>query len=89
MKKTFSRFSFIKEKLAARVRRGYRCFLGIVIPGRKTNFRALYFLLLAAALAIAAVLFVNLFTIGTSSFGEWGDFFGGVLNPILTFLRKL
>ncbi|WAE53781.1 putative phage abortive infection protein [Stutzerimonas frequens] len=25
-------------------------------------------------------------TIGTSNFGEWGDFFGGVLNPILTFL---
>lgn len=86
MKKTSSRFSFIKETLATRVRRGYRCFLGIVIPGRKTNFRALYFLLLAAALAIAAVFFVNLFSIGTSSFGEWGDFFGGVLNPILTFL---
>lgn len=32
------------------------------------------------------VFVVNLFSIGKSSFGEWGDFFGGVLNPILTFL---
>jgi hypothetical protein len=29
---------------------------------------------------------VNLFSIPESSFGEWGDFFGGVLNPILTFM---
>lgn len=29
------------------------------------------------------------FVIGKSSFGEWGDFFGGVLNPLLAFLTFL
>jgi hypothetical protein len=79
-------FPAIKPKLLAGVRRGYKVFLEIVRPGKKTNFRALYLLFLAAALAITLVFLVNLFTIGTSNFGEWGDFFGGVLNPILTFL---
>jgi hypothetical protein len=29
---------------------------------------------------------VNLLSIGKSGFGEWGDFFGGVLNPLFTLL---
>ena len=37
-------------------------------------------------MAIFLVFLVNLLSIGKSGFGEWGDFFGGVLNPILTFL---
>lgn len=86
MNKPYYLFLLIKQKLLIRVRRGYRFFLAIVSPGKKTNFRALYLLFLTAALAITLVFFVNIFTIGTSSFGEWGDFFGGVLNPILTFL---
>lgn len=67
-------------------RGGYRVFLKTINPGRRVNFRALYFLFLFAALAIVLVFFINLFSIGRGSFGEWGDFFGGVLNPILTFL---
>ncbi|MUT69976.1 putative phage abortive infection protein [Stutzerimonas frequens] len=79
-------FPAIKPKVLTGIRRGYKVFLGVVRPGKKTNFRALYLLFLAAALAITVVFLVNVLTIGTSSFGEWGDFFGGVLNPILTFL---
>lgn len=39
-----------------------------------------------AAVAVVLVFCVNLISIPNSSFGEWGDFFGGVLNPILTFI---
>ncbi|WP_167621554.1 putative phage abortive infection protein [Paracoccus sp. AK26] len=46
----------------------------------------LYFLFRAAFLFAVLVFIVNLFSLGKSGFGEWGDFFGGVLNPILTFL---
>lgn len=46
----------------------------------------MYFLFRFAAILVVGVLFVNLFSLGTSNFGEWGDFFGGVLNPLLTFL---
>ncbi len=79
-------FQATKLKFLIGLRRGYKVFLKIVSPSKKTNFRALYFLFLSAALAITLVLLVNLFANETKSFGEWGDFFGGVLNPILTFL---
>lgn len=82
----FNFFKATKLKLLIGLRRGYKVFLKIVSPGKKTNFRALYFLFLSAALAIILVLLLNLFANETKSFGEWGDFFGGVLNPTLTFL---
>lgn len=43
-------------------------------------------LFIFAIIAVILVFVANLFSIGHSSFGEWGDFFGGVLNPILTFI---
>jgi len=32
------------------------------------------------------VFFINIFFNDFNKMGEWGDFFGGVLNPLLTFL---
>lgn len=67
-------------------KKAYEAFLDIVDGEDSRTTKALYRLFLIAATAVLLVLFVNLFSIGKSSFGEWGDFFGGVLNPILTFL---
>lgn len=67
-------------------KKAYEAFLDIVDGEDSRTTKALYRLFLTAATAVFLVLFVNLFSIGKSSFGEWGDFFGGVLNPILTFL---
>lgn len=64
----------------------YKKFVSLVLPGRKRAIRPLYALFKFAAAAIIIVFVINLFAINKSTFGEWGDFFGGVLNPILTFL---
>lgn len=64
----------------------YRRFVSLIAPRGKNSLRPLYHLFQAAAAALLLVFVVNLFSIGKSSFGEWGDFFGGVLNPLLTFL---
>lgn len=64
----------------------YRNFVALIVPRRKRSFRSLYRLFQAAAAVLILVFVVNLFSIGKSTFGEWGDFFGGVLNPLLTFL---
>lgn len=66
--------------------RAYRGFLSIIAPKGETSNRSLFFLFKAAGIAILIVFVINLFSIGKSTFGEWGDFFGGVLNPILMFL---
>lgn len=47
------------------------------------------YLLFLSALVISALLFVILLIIRPNNAGEWGDFFGGMLNPILTFLTFL
>jgi hypothetical protein len=64
----------------------YRSFVGLISPRRRSPLRSLYRLFQAAVLAVLLVFIVNLFSIGKSNFGEWGDFFGGVLNPLLSFL---
>lgn len=64
----------------------YRQFVSLVSPRRKRTFRPLFSLFKVAVAAVILVFIVNLFSINKSTFGEWGDFFGGVLNPILTFL---
>lgn len=66
--------------------RAYRRFIQLVAPRGRATFRPLYRLFQAAIVAILLVFAINLFSIPKSSFGEWGDFFGGVLNPILTFM---
>lgn len=64
----------------------YRAFRGLVAPRGRNSIRSLYRLFQFAIGALTIVLVVNIFAIGKSSFGEWGDFFGGVLNPIFTLL---
>jgi hypothetical protein len=64
----------------------YRAFRGLVAPRGRNSIRSLYRLFQFAIAALVLVLVVNLLAIGKSSFGEWGDFFGGVLNPIFTLL---
>lgn len=64
----------------------YRRFVALIRPRRRRSLRSLYRLFQAALLAVTLVFTVNLFSIGRSNFGEWGDFFGGVLNPLLSFL---
>ncbi|MFJ5537361.1 putative phage abortive infection protein [Vreelandella titanicae] len=64
----------------------YLFFLDIIGSEDEKTSKALYRLFQIALLAVTVVFTVNLFFNGKSSFGEWGDFFGGVLNPILTFL---
>ena len=64
----------------------FRHFARLISPRNKTSIRPLYRLFQAAVVAVLLVLVINLFANKTSNFGEWGDFFGGVLNPLLTFL---
>ena len=64
----------------------YRAFRSLVAPRGRNSIRSLYRLFQLAICALIVVLVVNLFSIGNSSFGEWGDFFGGVLNPLFTLL---
>lgn len=65
----------------------YKKFLKIIGYTKNTS-RNLFGLFKFALYMIMTILFINLITLffRDSSFGEWGDFFGGVLNPILTFL---
>lgn len=67
-------------------RRLYRRFRGIVSPRRRNAIRSLYRLFQAAVGSLLVVFLVDLMSIGKSTFGEWGDFFGGVLNPLFTLL---
>jgi len=85
MKKTLRNIR-MKDKLIKLDKTIYRQFLNIIGGTSDITTKGLYGLFKIALLAIIFVFIVNLFSIGTSSFGEWGDFFGGVLNPVLTFL---
>ncbi len=64
----------------------YRAFRSLVAPRSRNSVRSLYRLFQFAIGALLIVFLVNIFSIGKSSFGEWGDFFGGVLNPLFTLL---
>lgn len=68
--------------------RGRDFFESIIGAKSEDTTGALYRLFLAALALILAVTLINI-VVGTrfpSEFGPWGDFFGGVLNPLLTFL---
>ncbi|MGL0870746.1 putative phage abortive infection protein [Vibrio vulnificus] len=79
-------FESIKKAHAKLTLLAYRRFVEFVgISGGGVT-KSLFKLFVFACYAVLTVFLVNLFAIGKSSFGEWGDFFGGVLNPILTFL---
>jgi len=64
----------------------YKIFLHIIGFSHDKTSRRLFRLFQVAIYITILVFIINLFSIGKSSFGEWGDFFGGVLNPFLTFL---
>jgi len=64
----------------------YKIFLHVIGFSHDKTSRRLFRLFQVAIYITILVFIINLFSIGKSSFGEWGDFFGGVLNPFLTFL---
>ncbi len=69
----------------------YKFFLK-ALSRRKYLVRLLFFMICFALLSFFVLLSVNLissFFVGEHSLGTFGDFLGGVLNPILTFLTFL
>lgn len=82
-----SKTTVISAKFKIIYLRLYRFFLRVVGFSRDRTSRNLYRLFVFAIYATLTVFLINLLSLfGNSSFGTWGDFFGGVLNPILTFL---
>jgi len=70
------------------IRRIYRKVLRLIGLTKDKTSRNLFRLFQIAAFAALIVFLINLTSlfVGQPSFGTFGDFFGGVLNPILTFL---
>lgn len=66
----------------------YRSFLAVLEFDSDKTSKGLFKLLLTSAYAMLLVLLLNLTSLFSdgASYGTFGDFFGGVLNPILTFL---
>lgn len=66
----------------------YRKFVHLIGFTKDNTSRNLFRLFQIAFYSVIIVFVINLFSlfIKDTSFGTWGDFFGGVLNPILTFL---
>ena len=77
------------EEVPTRLKRadaaGENWFIRYFNGDRDSPHKPLYNLLRWAFIAVLLVFAIN-FLFGSSKFGEWGDFFGGVLNPLLTFL---
>jgi hypothetical protein len=66
---------------------GRRAFDSIVNPESDEPSKALYRLLVTASAFVIGVFGVNLYLYNWyAQFGPWGDFIGGVLNLILTFM---
>lgn len=69
--------------------RQYRSFLRFVKPTSDKTSKSLFRLLQLAtytAVTVFSINVISLFFENEQNFGTFGDFFGGVLNPILTFL---
>ncbi|WP_248731770.1 putative phage abortive infection protein [Pseudomonas sp. MWU13-2517] len=63
----------------------------MVKPGEKINIKPLHNLLVFAIFFVLTVLFIDVYLTFSvagdkAGHGEFGDFFGGVVNPVLTFL---
>lgn len=68
-------------------KKSYRFFLNQIGPTKDQTSKNLYGLFKIAAFATLIVFLINLTSLfGEPSYGTFGDFFGGILNPILTFL---
>ena len=79
----------MEEKLRRFLLLAYRKFIKTVGYSGKPSSRSLFRLVQFAAYAIAIVFAFNLLSLTGAKLGEFGDFFGGVLNPILTFLMLI
>ena len=79
---------FFRKKLIKYHLRSYKLFLLIVGNTKDRTSRNLFRLFQVAIYFVSVVFLINILTIGVGSrsFGDWGDFFGGVLNPLLMFL---
>lgn len=69
-------------------RRSYRYFIHLIGLSNDKTSRRMFRLFQAAIYAASIILVFNISSIFSkgSSYGTFGDFFGGMLNPILTFL---
>jgi hypothetical protein len=76
LKKSKEFFKSIDSKM-------YKFFIGIIEDETSKN---LLRLVQFAIFMVIVVFFINIIFNKDKTFGPWGDFFGGVLNPILTFL---
>ncbi|MCC5086430.1 putative phage abortive infection protein [Xanthomonas campestris] len=68
------------------VAKAYKAFISLLSPRRQGSYRHLFYLFCSAIMILLVVLGIGLFRIRDLTPNEWGDFFGGVANPILTFL---
>jgi len=71
--------------------KGYRYFLKFIGLSKDKTSRSLFRLFQIASYSVVVILAINLFSLispieDSVGFGSFGDFFGGMLNPILTFL---
>lgn len=68
--------------------KAYRVFLKFVGSSNDKTSRNLFRLFQLASYATAIVFVTNIFSLcfASTNFGSFGDYFGGMLNPILTFL---
>jgi len=66
--------------------KAYQIFIGILGDANNKTSKNLFILFKFAIYATIIVLLINIFFNDFSKLGEWGDFFGGTLNPLLTFL---
>lgn len=69
-------------------RRAYRYFIRVIGLSKDKTSRNLFRLFQVAVYATSVVFLTNLTSVfsSDSSYGTFGDYFGGMLNPILTFL---
>jgi hypothetical protein len=68
--------------------KAYKVFLGFVGRSNDNTSRNLFRLFQVAIYSASAIFISNLFSFfdDSRSFGTFGDYFGGMLNPVLTFL---
>lgn len=68
--------------------KAYKIFLGFVGLSNDNTSRNLFRLFQVAAYSIMVIFISNLFSLfdANRGFGAFGDYFGGMLNPVLTFL---
>ena len=64
----------------------YKSFVSLLSPRRQGSHRHLFYLFCSALLILLVVLVIGLVRIRDLTPNEWGDFFGGIANPLLTFL---